>query len=92
MFALDVFDEGLGFWRTVFALFMHLVPTWIVLAVLAVSWRWGLVGVILFAALGRGVPGHGLGAIPLVGLCPDLRPALRGGDTVPGRLAVPGQA
>jgi hypothetical protein len=52
MFALDVFNEGFGFWKTILALFMHLVPTWIVLAVLAVSWRWQWVGAILFAALG----------------------------------------
>jgi hypothetical protein len=52
LFALDVFDEGFGFWGTVVALFMHLIPTWIVLIVLAVSWRWEWVGAVLFAALG----------------------------------------
>ncbi len=52
LFALDVFDEGYGFWGTVFALFTHLIPTWIVLLVLALSWRWEWVGAILFVALG----------------------------------------
>jgi hypothetical protein len=52
LFALDVFGEGYGFWGTVVALFMHLIPTWIVLIVLAVSWRWEWVGAVLFAALG----------------------------------------
>ena len=32
MFAADVFDERLGFWKTVVALLMHLIPTAIVLA------------------------------------------------------------
>jgi hypothetical protein len=52
VFALDVFDEGYEFWGTVVALFMHLIPTWIVLVVLAVSWRWEWVGAVLFVALG----------------------------------------
>ena len=52
LFALDVFEEGYGFWDTVVALFMHLIPTWIVLIVLAVSWRWEWVGAVLFVALG----------------------------------------
>jgi hypothetical protein len=49
---LDVFDEGLGLWQTVVALFMHLIPTWLVLAVLAVSWRSEWTGAVLYAALG----------------------------------------
>ncbi len=51
LFALDVFDEHLGFWKTVAALFIHLIPTWIVLAVLAVTWRWEWVGAVLFNGL-----------------------------------------
>ena len=51
LFALDVFEEGYGFWETVLALFMHLIPTWIVLAVLALSWRWEWIGTVLFVAL-----------------------------------------
>ena len=52
LFALDVFGEGLGFWKTLLALLIHLIPTWIVLAILAASWRWGWVGTVLYAALG----------------------------------------
>ncbi|MHC1769401.1 MAG: hypothetical protein AB9869_34810 [Verrucomicrobiia bacterium] len=51
IFALDVFGEGLGFWRTSLALLMHLIPTFLILIVLAVSWRWEWVGAILFTAL-----------------------------------------
>jgi hypothetical protein len=51
LFALDVFDEHLGFGRTLLALAIHLTPTWIVLAVLAITWRWEWVGAVLFNAL-----------------------------------------
>lgn len=52
LFALDVFGEHYGFWRTILALFMHLIPTAIILAILAISWRWELVGALSFVALG----------------------------------------
>jgi hypothetical protein len=52
LFALDVFNERLGLWRTLAALLFHLIPTAIVLVILAVSWRWGIVGTVLFSALG----------------------------------------
>jgi hypothetical protein len=51
VFALDVFGEGYGFWKTILALLIHLIPTWLVLAVLAASWRWPWVGAVLFPAL-----------------------------------------
>jgi hypothetical protein len=52
VFALDVFGEGYGFWKTVLALLVHLIPTWIILIVLAISWRWEWVGATLFTTLG----------------------------------------
>src|ERR1017187_10199722 len=52
VFALDVLDEGLGFWKTLLALLIHLTPTWIILIVLAVSWRWEWAGAVLFTLLG----------------------------------------
>jgi hypothetical protein len=52
VFALDVFGEGYGFWETILALFMHLIPTAIILIVLALAWHWEWIGAILFAALG----------------------------------------
>jgi hypothetical protein len=51
LFALDVFDEHLGFWKTILALVIHLIPTWIVLGVLMVAWRWEWVGAVLFNIL-----------------------------------------
>ena len=52
LFALDVFEEGYGFWGTTFALLMHLVPVYLVLIAVLVAWRWEPVGALLYAALG----------------------------------------
>lgn len=52
LFALDVFGAGYSFWQTLLALFMHLVPTFVILIVLAFSWRREWIGGILFIAFG----------------------------------------
>jgi hypothetical protein len=52
IFAADVFGEGYGFWKTILALLIHLIPTWIVLIMLAISWHREWVGGILLIALG----------------------------------------
>lgn len=51
IFALDVFGVGYSFWETVLALFMHLIPTFLVLIALVIAWRWERVGALLFVAL-----------------------------------------
>jgi C4-dicarboxylate transporter len=38
--AAEVFTQGLGFWRTLLALFMHLIPVFGLLLILALAWRW----------------------------------------------------
>jgi hypothetical protein len=52
IFAADVFGEHYGFWKTILALLIHLIPTWILLIMLAISWRWERLGGILFIGLG----------------------------------------
>jgi len=52
IFALDVFDEGHGFWGTLLALMMHLIPTALILLTLALAWRWEWIGTAMFSALG----------------------------------------
>lgn len=53
MFALDVFQEGYGFWKSLLALVIHLAPfTGLVIVALIVAWRWELVGAILFVCIG----------------------------------------
>ncbi len=52
LFALDVFGEGADLSHTVTALAMHLIPAAVVLAVLAVAWRWPKAGGVLFVLAG----------------------------------------
>jgi hypothetical protein len=52
LFALDVFGAGYGFWRTLLALTMHLIPNFVLIAVLVLAWRWEWTGAVLFAAAG----------------------------------------
>ncbi len=52
LFALDVFVEGRGFWQTATALFMHLVPTYVLVGMLILAWRRAWVGAAVSTALG----------------------------------------
>ncbi len=52
MFALDVFGEGRGFWQTLVAFLIHLVPTYILVGMLIIAWRWEWVGAVVSAGLG----------------------------------------
>jgi len=49
LFATDVFGEYSGA-ELVLALLIHLIPSFILLAVVAVAWKWELVGAIVFLA------------------------------------------
>jgi hypothetical protein len=48
LFALDVFGAGYGFWETLLALCMHLLPSLALTAGLVLAWRWEWVGAVLF--------------------------------------------
>ena len=52
MFSLDIFDAGYDFWGTVLGLFMHNLPVLILLAVLIISWKYEIVGGIVFILAG----------------------------------------
>jgi len=52
LFAWDVFGEGLGFWKTAAALLIHLTPTFIVIGLLALAWRWEWIGAVGFVGAG----------------------------------------
>ena len=52
LFALDVFGEGYGFWRTILALLIHLAPVGMLVLILVISWRWEWVGGVVFPVLG----------------------------------------
>lgn len=50
LFATDVLSEQHGFLKTAVALLIHLIPVYIVLAVLLAAWQWEWVGAVLFTA------------------------------------------
>lgn len=52
LFAMDVLEEHLGFWRTVEALTMHLIPCFVLIAVLILAWRREWIGAVLYAGAG----------------------------------------
>ena len=52
MFALDSFEPGIPFGQQLTNFMMHLIPTYILLGLLGVSWKWPLIGGILFAIVG----------------------------------------
>jgi len=52
LFALDVFNSGYPLWKIPIALFMHLIPVFIILGVLLLSWKWEWVGGIVYIVLG----------------------------------------
>lgn len=51
LFALDVFEGGFRFPETLIALFMHLIPTCLLVITLLVAWRWAWVGAVVFFGL-----------------------------------------
>lgn len=51
LFALDVFGAGYGFWETLLALAIHLIPTAILLLVAALAWRWEWVGALAYLGM-----------------------------------------
>ena len=52
IFAMDVFSEGYGFWQTILALLMHLVPTFLILLILLISWKREWIGAGFYTILG----------------------------------------
>jgi hypothetical protein len=48
MFSLDIFEGNFGFWGTIVGLFMHNIPSLILLIVLIISWKHEIVGAIAF--------------------------------------------
>src|SRR3990172_658449 len=52
MFALDVFGEGYDFSETIIAFLIHLLPVYIILLLLVITWKWEYFGGISFVLLG----------------------------------------
>ena len=51
LFALDVFQDGVPLSEIALGLFIHLIPSFVLLAVFAISWFWPLAGGIAYMAL-----------------------------------------
>ncbi len=52
LFAMDVFQEGRGLWETIGELLVHLIPTFILIALLVMSWKWEWIVGSIFIILG----------------------------------------
>lgn len=52
MFSLDVFESGLTLWQIVVGLFIHNIPALLLLIVLIISWKYEIVGGIVFILAG----------------------------------------
>ncbi len=52
MFALDSFSSERTFWQNAGAFLMHLVPSFVLLGILIVAWKWEKVGGIILMAVG----------------------------------------
>ena len=51
IFAADAFEGMVGFWQKATSLFMHLIPTWLCIGVIAIAWKREWIGAVLFVAL-----------------------------------------
>ncbi len=52
LFAFDVFGQGTGFFKTLLAFLIHMIPAFLIIAILVLSWKWPLTGGIGFTLLG----------------------------------------
>jgi hypothetical protein len=55
VFALDAFSPELTIWQQLFGFIMHLIPSFILLVILLVAWKWEYVGGIIFIVIGLGL-------------------------------------
>jgi len=52
LLSLDVFGTGLNFWETAMAFFMHNLPVLFLIITLIISWKYEIVGGIIFILAG----------------------------------------
>jgi hypothetical protein len=55
IFAADAFAPGLTIWQQLRDFFLHLIPSFLLLIILVISWRRELTGGILFMVIGLGM-------------------------------------
>jgi len=54
MFAIDAFDPKYTIWQQIGGFLIHLIPSYILIALLIVAWKWEVVGGIIFMLIGLG--------------------------------------
>lgn len=52
LFALDSFKPELSIWQQLGAFFIHLIPSYILLTLLFIAWKWEFIGGIIFIVIG----------------------------------------
>lgn len=52
LFALDIFGQGYTVWETIVGLFMHLIPSFLMVIALVLGWRNPALGAALFLLIG----------------------------------------
>jgi thiol:disulfide interchange protein len=52
LFALDAFEPGLPLWKQITGFLIHLIPSFVLLALLVLAWKKEMFGGILFVAVG----------------------------------------
>ena len=55
MFAFDAFAPGLSIWQQLRDFLIHLTPSYILIAILLVAWKWEFIGGIIFIIIGLGL-------------------------------------
>ncbi len=55
LFALDSFGPNLTVWQQIGAFLIHLIPTFVLIALLIVAWKWEYIGGIIFIIIGLGL-------------------------------------
>ncbi len=54
LFALDSFQEGLSIWQQLGIFLMHLIPSFVLIVLLLIAWKWEKIGGIIFMIIGIG--------------------------------------
>jgi cell division protein FtsW (lipid II flippase) len=55
IFALDAFTPELTLWQQVGAFIIHLIPSFVLLIILIIAWKWEFVGGIIFIVISLGL-------------------------------------
>ena len=54
LFALDSFSPDLTIWQQIGDFLMHLIPSFALLILLIIAWKWEFIGGVIFAIIGLG--------------------------------------